>query len=70
LVNGFIGDDDPTFGMQLFDLSKNKAEPMVQPDGVADDCGGKTKTAIAGCVSRHHAGLSNPAQLGNTVSRG
>ena len=48
VTNRFIGDGDPTFGKQLFDLSETEAEPMVQPDGVPDDLRWKTKTAVAG----------------------
>jgi hypothetical protein len=66
LANGFIDDDDPTFGKQFFDLSETEAEPMVQSDGVTDDLRWKMKTAVAECCGFHHVGLPKPAQLDNT----
>ena len=67
MTNRFIGDGDPTFGKQLFDLSETEAEPMVQPDGATDDLRWKTKTAVAGRFGIHHVSLPKPAQLDNTT---
>ena len=41
---------------------------MVQPDDVADDFRGKTKTAIAGFWLFHRRSLPDPGQLDNTLS--
>jgi hypothetical protein len=53
LAKGFIGDRDASFGKQLFDLSETEIEPMVQPDGVANNFGRKTMTLIARCFGSH-----------------
>ena len=67
LANGFIGDDDPTFGKQLFDFSETKAEPMEQSDGVTDDLRWKLQTAVAERFGIHHTSLSNSGQLDNAL---
>jgi len=35
--NRFIGDDDSTFGEEIFDISEAQAETVIGPDGIADD---------------------------------
>jgi len=35
--NRLIGDDDTSLGEQVFDVAKAESEPMVEPDGVAND---------------------------------
>jgi hypothetical protein len=42
LTNGFIGDGDAAFCEELFDFTETEAEPMVQPDRVADNFRRKT----------------------------
>ncbi len=59
LPNRFIRDGDPTFGEEFFDFTKAEAEPMVEPDGVADNFRRKAMTLVAGCVGFHHASLPN-----------
>ena len=39
---------------------------MVQPNGMADNFGGETKTPIAGYWVFHHTSLSNRGQLDKT----
>ena len=59
LTNGFIGDGDATFGQQFFDFTETEAETMVQPDGVANNFGGKAMTLVGGCRVFHQASLPN-----------
>jgi hypothetical protein len=35
-------------GKQVFDITKAECEPMVEPDGMADDVRGKPMTFICG----------------------
>ena len=42
-------------------------EPMIEPDGMADDLGWKTVTTGAAWLGFHRSSLSNPGQLDNTV---
>ena len=37
--NRFVGHRDATLGKKVLDIAKAESEPMVQPDGVADDFG-------------------------------
>ena len=32
-----VGDDDPSFGQQILDVSKAECESVVEPDGMTDD---------------------------------
>jgi hypothetical protein len=53
LPDRLIGDDNATDKEQLFDIPVTEAEPVVQPDAVADDLGRKAVVLIAvggGCV--------------------
>ena len=62
LANGFIGDSDASFGEEFFHFAETEAEPMVQPDGMADNFGRKTVTLVAGCLN-FHAAQSAKSQL-------
>jgi hypothetical protein len=55
LANGFIRDGDPTFREEFFYLTKAEAGSMVEPDGVADDFGGKPVALIAEWLIFHAA---------------
>jgi len=55
LSDGFIRDGDPTFGQEFFHFTEAEAESIVEPDGVTDNFGGKTKTAVPGCFGFHAA---------------
>jgi len=32
-----VGDNDPAFGRKIVDITEAPAEPMIEPDCVADD---------------------------------
>jgi hypothetical protein len=44
--NGLIGDNNTPLSQQELDISKAEAEHVVQPDGMADDLGGKAMTVV------------------------
>ena len=46
--NGFAGYGDATLSEQVPGIAKAQREPMVQPDGMADDLGWKTVASIQG----------------------
>jgi hypothetical protein len=49
VANGLIGDGDSALRQEILDVSEAQAEPVVQPDGVADDLGWEPVAAVAGC---------------------
>ena len=36
-ADGLVGDDDPPFSQQIFDISIAEREPVVEPNGTTDD---------------------------------
>ena len=46
LPDGFVGNDDPALGEQIFHIPEAQAKPIVMPDGVAADFGRKTVSGI------------------------
>ena len=44
--NGFVGYGDATLREKVLDIAKAEREPMVQPNGVADDFGWKPVASI------------------------
>ena len=46
ISNCLVRNDDASLSKQLFDISKAQREPMLQPDGMADDFCWKTMAAI------------------------
>ena len=46
--NGFVGHGDATLGEKVLDIAKAQREPMIQPNGVADDFGWKAVASIQG----------------------
>ena len=46
--NGFVGHGDATLGEKVLDIAKAQSEPMVEPNGVADDLGRKAVASIRG----------------------
>ena len=46
--NGFVGYGDAPLSEKVLDIAKTRSEPMVQPDGVADDLGWKAVALIQG----------------------
>ena len=47
--DGLIGDHDPAFRQQIFDVAEAQREPNIEPDRVLDDFGRKAIAAIADC---------------------
>jgi len=45
--DGLIGDHDPAFRQQIFDVAEAQREPNIEPDRVLDDFGRKAIAAIA-----------------------
>ena len=44
--NGFVGYRDAALSEKVLDIAKAQCEPMVQPNGVADDFGWESVTSI------------------------
>ena len=57
LPDGLVGDDDPAFGEEIFDVSEAEAEAVVQPDCVADDLGWESVSAVARRIGFHRVSL-------------
>ena len=57
LSDGFIGNDDPALGEQIFHIPEAQAEPIVMPDGVADYFGRKTVSVIGRSAAFHQFSL-------------
>ena len=47
LPNGFVRHGDSSFGKQIFDISEAHAESMVEPDGMTNDLGRESMSAVA-----------------------
>ena len=43
-----LGYGDATLSEKVLDIAKAQSEPMVQPDGMADDLGWKAVTPVQG----------------------
>jgi hypothetical protein len=46
LPNGFIGDDNSTFGQKVFHVSKTQTETVIQPNCVTDNCRMKSVSVV------------------------
>ncbi len=70
--NGFVGYSDAPLSEKVLDIAKAQREPMVQPNGMADDFGWKAVTPVQGfrgsLVAEHHE-LDNATRIGNAPSR-
>jgi hypothetical protein len=55
LPDRLAGDDDVTFGQQVFDVTKTQTKPMVKPYRVTDDPLWEAVAAISGL--RFHADI-------------
>jgi hypothetical protein len=53
-----VGDNDPALGQKIFNVAEAQAEPVIQPDGVADDFGRKPVSVIAVRFGVHPRTLS------------
>jgi hypothetical protein len=56
--NRFIRDDDSAFGENVFDISEDRAETMVNPDGTANDFRREPMAAIPRPAALHGTSLS------------
>ena len=66
LPNGLIRDYDPALRQQILDISKAQAEPMVEPNGMADDIRRKSMSVIVGSIAGHETVCQRLPQLDNT----
>jgi hypothetical protein len=41
-AHGLIGDNDPTLGQQILDISEAQGEPDIKPDRLLDNLGRET----------------------------
>ena len=48
LANRLVGHDDAPLGEEIFGVAEAQTEPVVEPDGVADDLGWKSIAVVAG----------------------
>ncbi len=46
LAYRFVADDDAAFGQQLFHVAVAEVKAEIEPDGVADDLGGKAEAFV------------------------
>ena len=53
----FVGHREAALGQEIFDIAKAHTEAVIQPDGVADDLGGKAVSAVARHVAFHRPSL-------------
>ena len=51
LSNRFVGNGYPTFSQEVFDISKTQGEPVIELNGMRDDVGRKSVSAIVGSFS-------------------
>ena len=51
----FVGHREATLGREIFDIAQVHTEAVIQPDGVADDLGGKS--VVARHVAFHQPSL-------------
>jgi len=49
---GFVGHHNTALNHEVFDVAETHGEPVVQPNGCADDFGWKTMTVVA--IGRFH----------------
>jgi hypothetical protein len=47
LADRFVRYLNATLGQEIFDISEAQGEPIVEPNGVADDVGGKSISSVA-----------------------
>ena len=47
LADGFVGDGYATLGKQIFDIPKTECETVIEPNGVGDNAGRKSVSAVA-----------------------
>ena len=57
LPNSLVGDRHASLREEIFDIAEAEAEPMVEPDRVADDVGRASISVIAGRLAPHRLTL-------------
>ena len=57
VADALLGDGDSTLRQEILDVSEAHAEPVIQPDGVADNLGWEPVAAVAGSHAVHLATL-------------
>jgi hypothetical protein len=57
VADALVGDGDSALRQEVLDVSEAQTEPVIQPDGVADDLGWKPVAAVAGCGAIHPPSL-------------
>jgi hypothetical protein len=60
-ADGFVTDLNATLSEQLLDITLAQVEPVVEPDGVADDLGREAMASVQGGVHGHRAILPGTA---------
>ena len=53
----FVGHCEAALGQEIFDIAQAHTEAVIQPDGVADDLGGKAVSAVVRHVAFHRPSL-------------
>ena len=61
LPDALVGDNDPPLCQEIFDISEAQAEAVIEPDGVTDDFGRETVSAVVGGMPVHLPSLAVPA---------
>src|ERR687896_1621658 len=54
IPHGFVGQDDPTLGHELFDVPVAQTETEVEPHTVTDDLGREPMTLVGVITREHH----------------
>ena len=57
LPNHLVGDRHASLREEIFNIAEAEAEPMVEPDRVADDVGRESTSVIAGRLAPHRPTL-------------
>ncbi len=57
LPDALVGDGDPPFCEEIFDIPEAQTETMLEPDGVADDLGWESVSAVAWRIRAHRPSL-------------
>ena len=61
LANRLIGDDQAALGEQILDVAETQAEPVVEPDGMADNQGREAVASVTGVRLAHGPILTRSA---------
>ena len=53
----FVGHREAALGQEIFDITKAHTEAVIQPDGLANDLGGKSISMVARRVALYRPSL-------------